>query len=400
MLVTTPGLVGHVHPMLPLARAIGERGHEVRWAVPRVGVESVEAAGFRAIPTGPVAPIEPNAVRARFPELDGLAASAVPDVLFAKLFGAISTPAMLDDLEPVALAWRPDVVVSDAAAFAGHLIAAQLGVPSVTKGFGPLLPAARVRRAGDEVAELWRERGLEPRPYGGAYDHLYIDIYPPTLRRAAPELGPRLSMRPESEDWHVAGPSGADDADGDDPRARAPLPEGRSEAPLVYVTMGTVFHDGPLAVVVDAVSTLDVRVLATVGPAGDPSVLGPQPPHVRVERYVPQSRVLPVCDVVVSHAGSGTTLASGGLGLPHLCLPQGADQFLNADAIAAAGAGLSLSPSDQTTDLIRTSVERLLADPSFRTAAARVAADISAMPEPTLVADALEDLTRSGTWRT
>jgi UDP:flavonoid glycosyltransferase YjiC (YdhE family) len=102
----------------------------------------------------------------------------------------------------------------------------------------------------------------------------------------------------------------------------------------------------------------------------------------------------------VSHAGSGTTLASAGLGLPHLCLPQGADQFLNADAIAAAGAGLSLSPSDMTTDLIRTSVERLLADPSFRTAAARVAADISAMPEPTLVASALEDLTESPAWRT
>ena len=37
-------------------------------------------------------------------------------------------------------------------------------------------------------------------------------------------------------------------------------------------------------------ATRRVRVLVTVGPAGDPAALGPQPGHVRVERYVPQTR--------------------------------------------------------------------------------------------------------------
>ncbi len=103
--------------------------------------------------------------------------------MFGKLFGAVAAPPMLAELVPVALEWKPDLVVSDAAEFAGHIVAAELGVPSVSKGFGPLLPERRVAAAGQEVAPLWRSRALEPRPYGGSYDHLYLDSYPPELQR-------------------------------------------------------------------------------------------------------------------------------------------------------------------------------------------------------------------------
>ncbi|MDQ3675606.1 MAG: glycosyltransferase, partial [Actinomycetota bacterium] len=62
----------------------------------------------------------------------------------------------------------------------------------------------------------------------------------------------------------------------------------------------------------------------TVGPNGDPAAFGPQPPRVVLERYIPQTLLLPVCDVVASHAGSGTVLAALAHGIPQLCLPQAA----------------------------------------------------------------------------
>ena len=31
------------------------------------------------------------------------------------------------------------------------------------------------------VAPVWKAQGLEPRPYGGCYDHLYLDIFPSSL---------------------------------------------------------------------------------------------------------------------------------------------------------------------------------------------------------------------------
>ncbi len=113
---------------------------------------------------------------------------------------------------------------------------------------------------------------------------------------------------------------------------------------------------------------------------------------MRVERYVPQTRVLAHCNVVVSHAGSGTVLATLALGLPQLCVPQGADQFLNAAAVASAGAGLALMPGEATTDAVRNAVLRLLDDASFRTESGRVSASIDAMPSPEDVAAALEAL--------
>jgi UDP:flavonoid glycosyltransferase YjiC (YdhE family) len=370
--------------MVPLARAIAARGHEVLWATPADGLDHVQRAGIAAVGAGPAALAGPAQLSARFPEVAALAPEDVPDVGFGKLFGAIAAPAILADLAPVALDWRPDLVVADAAEFAGHILAAELGIPSVTKGFGALLPQRRVAAAASEVAPLWRARGLEPRPFGGAYDHLYIDIYPPELTsEPAGHLRRRELMNPIGDDGRIDLPS------------LPPLPEGRYDAPIVYVTMGTVFSDvAPLLSILAAVRDLDVRVLVTVGPRVDPAALGPQPTHVRVEQYVPQAALLPHCALVVSHAGSGTMLAGISHGLPQLCLPQGADQFLNAAAAASAGVGISLTPGAATQSAIRDAVGRLLDRPSYRHAAARVGRSIAAMPTPGDVAAIIEKLPR------
>lgn len=351
VLVTTPAGLGHIHPMVPLTRALARRGHEVRWALPEQVAGAVAEQGIEVIPIAAREPITPQEVMRRFPELAELAPRERPDMMFGELFGAMATPPMLEGLEPVALDWRPHLVVADAAEFAGHIVAASLGIPSVTKGFGALLPEVRVASAAEEVAALWTSRGLEPRPYSGAYDHLYIDIYPREMQvEAGGHVPHRQLMRPVTYDGAAYGSTPADGS-------KLPLPQARRDAPLVCVTMGTVFNDPePLRRAVEGVRALDVRVLATVGPAADPGVLGDQPAHVVVERYVPQTAVLPYCDIVVSHGGSGTILSALTLGLPQVCLPQGADQFLNAATVAASGAGLSITPDAASGDSIAAAV--------------------------------------------
>jgi len=368
--------------MVPLAHAMAARGHEVLWGVPVDGVEPVERAGIGAARAGEAGLTNIAEARRRYPEIDALPPIEVPDALFGKLFGAVVAPAMLADMMEIALEWRPDLVVTDAGEFTGHIAAAELGVPSVTKGFGPLLPEPRVAAAGVEVAPLWRARGLEPRPYGGAYDHLYVDIYPPDLVPSTPPHVPRRQLlRPVADDGQA------------DPSSPLPLPTEPSDAPLVYVTMGTVFNNPePLRLILGALDGLDARVLVTVGPRSDPDALGSQPAHVRVEQYVPQQRVLEHCDVVVSHSGSGTVLSTLALGLPQLCLPQGADQFLNANAVASAGAGVSIMPGEGTAHAIADAVARLLRESSFRDAAGYVRESISSMPSPDDVCGVLETL--------
>jgi len=385
VLITSPAMLGHIHPMVPLARAMAARGHDVLWALPADGVGEVGRRDIRAVATAPSLPIGPALAKQRYPELNDLPPAEVPEVMFGKLWGAIAAPEMLAGLLPVVLEWRPDLVIADAAELAGHIVAAALGVPSVTKGFGPLLPAGRVAAAGDEVAPLWRSRGLEPRPYGGAYDTLYLDGYPPLLQpQPAAHIARRQLVRPHLDDGE------------NDRSAAIPFPGGPADAPLIYVTMGTVFNDvKPLRLTIEALRELPVRVLVTVGPRRDPATLGGQPAHVRVERYVPQSLVLEHCDVVVSHGGSGTVLGAAALGLPQLCLPQGADQFLNAVAIASAGAGIALMPEECTPDAVTGAVGRLLRDHSYRDAAARVCESIASMPTVEEVAAILESVART-----
>jgi UDP:flavonoid glycosyltransferase YjiC (YdhE family) len=380
VLFSSSGLLGHIHPLVPLATVFRSRGHEVRWAAGPDGCLGVERAGFEAVQAGLSRPERFAELVRRHPELADLSAPE-PDFVFPTLFGEIGAPAMLADLLPLARSWRPELVINDAAEFAAPIAAVVLGVPHATHAFGALLPEKGVREAGQATAVLWRAEGLEPPPYGGLYDHLYIDIYPPSLQSpGGAQVSARQLLRP------VAFAGTTDDG------ARNDIAE-RTGRPLVYLTFGTVFGDDDLfAAALAGIRELGVGLVVTVGPDRDPAALGPQPGHVVVERYIPQTQLLPVCDVVASHAGSGTILAALAMGIPQLCLPQRADQFLNATAVARAGAGLAIPPAEADAAAVAQATTRLLQESSFRRVARMVADEIAVMPSPADVVTVLETM--------
>ena len=355
VLVTTFPAVGHVHPAIPLAQELVAAGHELQWATGQDGCALVRDAGLPALAAGWEAPQARIEYFRRHPEARELMPEQLPAHMFPYLFGEIAAAKMLPDLLAIVEAWLPDIVVHVAGELAGPIAAARIGVPNVCQGYGALVQPERVAAAAELVAPLWRLVGLEPRPWAGCYDHLYLDIYPPSLR---PSYGAhvlhRASMRPVPFSVDLS-----NDAE--------PIGTLEGEGPLVYLTFGTVFNasDGPFGVALDGLATLATRLLVTVGPNGDPAAFGPRPSNVTIRRYVPQTIVLPHCSLVVSHAGSGTFLAALDQGLPQLCLPQAADQFTNAAQCAAAGAGLVLMPHEITPDAVRSAAIRILEDPAY-----------------------------------
>jgi UDP:flavonoid glycosyltransferase YjiC (YdhE family) len=82
-----------------------------------------------------------------------------------------------------------------------------------------------------------------------------------------------------------------------------------------------------------------------------------------------------VAAAVVAHGGSGTTLGALAAGLPLVLVPQFADQHVNAERVAAGGAGTVAEPG-----ALRGAVEAVLADPSFTRAARRLAGELHAAP--------------------
>ena len=384
ILITSVSALGHVHPMVPLALALIERGHLVRWLTGPDAVGRLGAVGIAADAVGPSFESLRAEYRRRYPEAASYRGEGLADHVFPRLFGEVAAHVLFPEIVTVTRAWRPELVIHDAAEFSGPIAAGLIGVPSVTHAFGALTPPERVAAAAERAAPLWRSVGLEPRPYGGLYDHLYLDIYPASLQTGDMRHVPRRQLlRPV-----------AFDDPGDDANASAAVP---GDGPLVYLTLGTVDRDRTaLRTALEALVARRVRVLVTVGPTGDPASLGPQPTNVRLERYVPQTRVLPSCAVVVSHAGSGTFLATLAHGIPQLCLPQAADQFMNAAACAWSGTGLVLSPDEVTEASVGEAVSRLLAERSFRERASGVADEIARMPGPADVAATLEGLPTAG----
>ncbi len=375
---------GHVHPMLPLATTLRDRGHDVLFATAEDARVPVEAAGLSMAPAGWALGQRMGALTERHPAILETPPPERPVVMFRLLFGDVSAPPMFDDLLPLATAWQPDVVLHDPAELAAPIVAAALGVPSAVHSWGRAIPGSILASADVFTEPLWARAGLEPRPLGGAYDRLYLDLCPPSMRLTADtdDLGRTQPLRPQSG------------AGGDAPLPRAIaglLDDGRS---LVYVTFGTVMNVNPtFAQVVDALTRRDdVVALVTVGHDGDVAAFGTVPDHVRVEPYVAQGPLLPHCAAVVSHGGSGTVLGGLAVGVPHLLLPQGADQFRNADACLAAGAGLALVGDAVTPGSIDAALTALLTGGSYREAARRVQAEIAAMPDVDEVAAVIEAL--------
>ena len=90
---------------------------------------------------------------------------------------------------------------------------------------------------------------------------------------------------------------------------------------------------------------------------------------------------------MLTHGGAGTTLGTLAAGIPLVVVPQGADQFVQADRVTAAGVGLTVT--GEATESVAPTVLKVLADPSFRANAGKVAAQIAALPSPADVAEQL-----------
>ena len=363
-----PG-AGHLNPLVPLAHAFADSGEEVAFTTSPYFGDRVEAEGFQFLAAGMDADERRESFAPYQAELLALPLGERRGLLFPRMFGRIEAPAKLPALREVVHAWQPDLVVYDSADLAAPIAAAEADVPTVNHSFGRLVPLDIVARAGAETERLWEEVGLPPEPFGGMFRGIYADIAPPSLRTEAVPAGVRVEeLRPVPVQTSEPTPEWVE---------RLP------DRPTIYVTLGTVFNElSVFRVILDGLAELDCNVIATIGLNADTAALEPIPANARVERYVPQSLLLPHCSAVVGHGGSGTMLAALAAGLPLLLVPQSADQFDNAAQATEVGAARTLMPDELTEEATRTALLSLLDDESYRKSAQRVAAEVAAMPSP------------------
>jgi hypothetical protein len=350
--------------MLPLMRAARSAGHELMVATGPDLAPLVRTRGFPVWAAG-------LTMAEAFTPRDDVTPPTHSDDRFVLAGTVVFTPAaerFAVDVLPRADRWRPDVVVSEILEPAGLVVAHRTGARLLLHGLGPL-PLPSHWRDVPALAQLC-ERWQLPGPFGGLLTATFLDICPPMLR---------LRVHAPSQQVLPLRPAGGDTGNASGLAERlAALPHPQT----VHLTLGTIFNKAHAvyAAALAGLRELPVNVVVTVGADVDPASLGPQPPHVLVERYLPHAELLGLCDAVVCHAGAATMLAAYGHGLPQLFLPRGADQFDNATAGVRAAAALSLPAANVDPAAVASATRRLLDEPSFTTAARRIRDEIRAMP--------------------
>jgi UDP:flavonoid glycosyltransferase YjiC (YdhE family) len=397
VLVSSTGGVGHLLPLLPVARALDRSGHEVRIACPNSFVRVAGRYGLPVSGFGEPDPEELAAVWAMVPVDDNDEANRI---VIGQIYGRLDATAAVPGLDVLTGQWRPDLLVRDTNEYAAALVAERYRLPCVRVGCSlAALDALAAPAAAEGLAALRAAAGLAADPDGSMLQAgAYLTQFPRSLED--PDC-------PGDSAWRFRDPA----------PAREPLPDwwAGGEDPLVYVSFGTVAPTHGLfpslyAAVLDSLADLPVRALVTVGDGADPAALGPLSPRVRAERFVPQDQVLGAASVMVTHGGSGSVLGALAAGVPLVVLPLFADQPYNAGRVAALGAGIAVSGGPAAAGQVGAAVAgqvgaavagqvgaavaAVLADPAYRAGARRTAAEIAALPTADQVAARLTEPTR------
>jgi UDP:flavonoid glycosyltransferase YjiC (YdhE family) len=361
---------GHAFPMIALGRALAARGHAVTLQTWKRWQEHVEAEGLTF---------------AAAPEYDVFPSGPEPMDFYEAVVHATA------DTVPLVRELQPDVVVADILTLAPALAAEIAGVRCATLiphvyphdephfpifSIGARLPRSPVGRA------LWRRakgpvaRGLElgrvelnrTRALLGLHplDHVHSGI---SRELALVATFPQLEYpRAWPANAHVVGPLMWE------PPARDVEPPAGT-APLVLIAPSTAqdTEHRLLRAALRGLADAPVRVLATYNRRLPPRPL-PVPENARIVDWISYSRTMPLCDVVVCHAGHGTLARALASGCAVVAAPAVGDMNENAARLDWAGAGVRVPRRFVYPRPIRLAVERALDDPSIRAHARELAA--------------------------
>ncbi len=365
ILFTFVGGDGHFEPLAPIAHAAVAAGHTIAFGCGPSMVSAVKDENFTVFAMGTGASNAPERTPLR--RLD----SEREDREFRDRFARRAARYRVPRTIALCTEWQPDVLVCDETDFGSMVAADRLGLPYATVLVMAAGSFVRAEVVGTALNELRAEHDLPPDPELEMLSrYLVLSPFPCSYRDPADPLPatahtfspPMLGLAPKPA-----------------PAWSSVLPG----APTVYFTLGTIFNlesGDLLARVLTTLRELAINLVVTVGRQIDPAEFGPQPAHVHIERYLPQSSVLPYCNLVVSHGGSGSVIGALAHGLPSVLIPLGADQPLNARRCADLGVARVLDAVELTPESVRTAATTVLNDPAYRRSAERLRDEIAALP--------------------
>ena len=403
IIVAATPLTGHTMPLLAVARGLGGRGHDVTVLAGSRFHRQATATGAHVVDLSGGADFDDTDLNAAFP---GRAQRAPgPEQLnfdIAHLF-ADTIPAQHEALQKLLLDGAETVLFDPYFLGAWPVLLGAPGIRprrTVAVGMSVLTqltdsttltgPIPGVHGEEATAAHRAANAGLRAALSPGQ-DHLARVLADVGARREAPFFLDGLIALPDRyaqltvEGFEFA----ADDAPAS-VRFVGPVPPAESagyvrpswwaeldQRPVVVVTQGTLASEDLellISPTLEALADEDVLVIATVG--RDVNRLdGAVPANARVEEFVPYDLLLPHADALVTNGGYGGVQMALAADVPIVVGGATEDKPFVAARVAAFGVGIDLGPAPAPEN-IRTAVREVLANPSFKKAAAPIRAAI------------------------
>jgi len=391
--------------LVPIARALADRGHEVAVFNPSPAPAALIAeAGLRNLPLPthslPAPPFD-LAQASRAWDVEEFFASLFSDVDFVRANTAMHVELMQD--------YKPDVVVDSFGPF-GCLAARILNIPVASVLQGNFHPESR--------GFLWwkGERPADLPSCAPMFNAVAAEYHLAPVARSVDLLAGNLSLivgTPETDPvsrtarvTHI-GPVLWQ-------RGKAELPDWVSALdsgkPVVWVYAGNPRYAGPgLSTACDSIVVIraataaladaPVHVVLTSGFQELPEELGTLPPNFHHAAYLPGRAMAERCQLMVHHGGHSSVMQSLAAGTPSVIVPTITERESNARRLVALGAGAIVMPvedadGEKQIDLAEfgATVRRVLHNPEYRIGARRAAEGMNAFGGAEEAANRIEEL--------
>jgi UDP:flavonoid glycosyltransferase YjiC (YdhE family) len=163
---------------------------------------------------------------------------------------------------------------------------------------------------------------------------------------------------------------------------------------LVYLSLGSL-GSADVALMerlIDVLSRTRHRYIVSKGPQADSLELAD---NMWGEARLPQTTIVPLVDLVITHGGNNTTTEALHFGKPMIVLPLFWDQYDNAQRMDELGFGVRLDTYTFEEREIHDAIERLLGDEVLRARMRAQGQRIAAADGKTVAADLIEELGRA-----
>ena len=166
---------------------------------------------------------------------------------------------------------------------------------------------------------------------------------------------------------------------------------GNFSGKYIYISMGSM---GSIDL------DLMKRLVSVLGRTNHKYIVSKGPRHNEFElannmygdRFLPQTKLLPLVDLVITHGGNNTFTETFSVGKPMIIMPLFTDQFDNAQRIKEAGLGARLHPYEYKDEELIETIDKLLNDEQLHSRLISAAKRIHSIDKHEELADKIEHL--------